>query len=86
MQVKVLKTTKAASCPLGINSKEYVAGTITEIFDGLAKVFIAEGWGEKHLVEKSLDKSPENKAFDKVIQKKASPRKKGKGKISTINK
>lgn len=46
MKIKVLKTTKAAKCELGISTTTYKAGETYDIFDELAKVFIREGWGE----------------------------------------
>ena len=47
MKIKVTKTTKAASCPLGIMSKDYIEGQTYDIFNDLAEMFISEGWGKK---------------------------------------
>lgn len=64
MLIKVSKTTKAASCKLGINTKEYLQGQSYEIFDSLTKVFIENAWGiEVQSEEKSIEKAPENKAI-----------------------
>ena len=46
MKIKVLKTTKAATCKLGINTTNYIAGQTYEIYNELAKIFIKQGWGE----------------------------------------
>ena len=46
MKIKVLKTTKAATCKLGINTTKYIAGQTYEIYNELAKIFIKQGWGE----------------------------------------
>lgn len=46
MLIKVIKTQKAASCPMGVKTKVYEAKEEPqEIHDDLAKVFIKEGWG-----------------------------------------
>ena len=78
MLIIVTKTQKAASCKLGIESKEYLQGETYNIFDDLAKTFIKEGWGvelkekkeEPKIEEKSFEKAPENKAFEKAPEKK----------------
>jgi hypothetical protein len=74
MQIRVLKDTKAASCPLGISIKEYKAGESYEIFNELAEVFIVQGWGESEqkmltpkLQNKAIESSPENKDFDGAL-------------------
>jgi hypothetical protein len=67
MKIEVLKTTKAASCPLGIETKNYIAGEVYEIFDELAEVFIKEGFGKKTIEAKAkaIDSTElENKAID----------------------
>lgn len=76
MLIKVTKTTKAASCSLGIKTKIYEEGNIYDIFDKLAKIFVENDWGvkyekieEKSLEEKSLE-APENKAFNKAPENK----------------
>lgn len=80
MQITILKTTKAASCKLGIKVKEYLSGETVEIFDELAQVFIKQGWGIKFeepeaieyiIEEKSIEKSPENKAIEKAPDNKS---------------
>jgi hypothetical protein len=72
MKIKVTKTTKAASCPLGIHSKEYKAGETYEIFDSLAKVFISEGWGaeEGAVVAKAAKVVLEDKAVKSAEENK----------------
>lgn len=67
MRIKVLKTTKAASCIKGISIEEYQAGETYDMFDELAGVFLKEGWGEK-AETKALPKL-ENKAIEKVEDK-----------------
>ena len=79
MQIKVLKTTNAASNQTGNFLKEYKEGETYEIFDELAQVFIDEKWGVLALEEKAFDnetlenkaiqKSPENKLFGKKQKK-----------------
>jgi hypothetical protein len=83
MKVKVLKTTKAASCSKGIAIKEYIQGNTYEIFDDLAQVFIEQGWGEKaeakavklELKKKVIEKSPENKAVGESTDNKKETKK-----------
>lgn len=71
MLIKVLKTKQAASCKLGISSKEYSEGNTYDIFDELADVFIKQGWGiEKKVEEKSIEESPENKMFSGNLENK----------------
>jgi hypothetical protein len=70
MKIKVLKTTRAASCIRGISIEEYLSGEIYDMFDSLANTFIKEGWGEK-AVEKSFKIKLENKAIEKVEEDKA---------------
>jgi hypothetical protein len=67
MKIKVLKTTKAASCIRGISTEEYQEGETYDIFDELAETFLKEGWGEK-AETKALPKL-ENKAVEKVENK-----------------
>jgi len=62
MKIKILKTTKAASCPRGIHTKEYIKDEVCEIFDDLAKVFIKEGWGEA-VTAKKVEDNTELKAL-----------------------
>jgi hypothetical protein len=47
MEIKILKTTTASACPLGIYSKEYVEGSVVDMYDSLAKIFLEQGWAEK---------------------------------------
>jgi hypothetical protein len=56
MKIKVLKTTKAATCELGISTTTYKAGETYDIYDELAKVFIKEGWGENPDNTKKIEK------------------------------
>lgn len=67
MLIKVNKTKKAASCPLGIKVKEYLAGQVYDIHEDLAKVFLDENWGiefkAKQAEKKAVNSAPENKAF-----------------------
>ena len=67
MQIRVLKDTEAASCPLGIFVKEYKRGNTYEIFEELASVFVLNGWGieseELIIEEKGVEQSPENKSI-----------------------
>lgn len=70
MKIKVLKTTEAASCPLGIKSKDYIAGETYEIFDDLANVFIKEGWGVNAPEEKAIEKALENKMIEAAPENK----------------
>ena len=44
MKIKILKTKTASSCPLGIYSKEYAEGSVVEMYNELAKVFLKQGW------------------------------------------
>jgi hypothetical protein len=65
MELEIKKTILAASCPLGISTKEYESGKTAEIFDELAEVFITEGWGVKVMSEienKAIFNVPENKS------------------------
>jgi len=70
MKIEVLKTTKAASSPLGNVVKEYKAGQTYEIFDCLAKVFLDNNWGINPAEKKKIDNSPENKAIAAAAEKK----------------
>jgi hypothetical protein len=65
MKIKVIKTTLAASCPLGIATKRYIEGQSYDIFEELAHVFIKQGWGtlEEEVEQKAINKAPENKAI-----------------------
>lgn len=95
MLIKVIKTTKAASCPMGIKTKVYEAKEEPqEIHDSLAEVFIKEGWGvlaeepvnnseEKQKIEIEEEKSIE-KIDNKAIEK--SPKNKLFGQNKNINK
>ena len=56
MKIKVLKTTKAATCKLGISTTTYKAGETYDIYDELAKVFIKQGWGENPDNTKKIEK------------------------------
>ena len=88
MKIKVLKTTEAASCPLGIYSKKYIEGEVFEIYDKLATVFISQGWGVKFdepIKETSEEKSIEidkleNKAINKAPENKSFSKAKSKAK------
>jgi len=70
MQIKVLKTTNAASNQIGNFSKEYKEGETYEIFDELAQVFINEKWGVLVSEEKAFDETLENKAIQKAPENK----------------
>lgn len=70
MQITVIKTTKAASCKLGIRAKEYLAGETVEIFDELAQVFIKQGWGVK-FEEPKTEIIVEEPKLSEVIEEKA---------------
>jgi len=81
MKLKMIETIKAASCPLGIKTKEYKKDETYEIFDNLAQIFLAEGWASKEgeekamkvvLENKAIEKSPEDKSINKVEEKKES--------------
>ena len=88
MLIRILKTATAASCNLGIKTREYTAGNTEEIFDNLAQVFISQGWGVKvedviikeptpievikPMEEKAVEKAPENKSVEKAPENKAS--------------
>lgn len=65
MKIKVLKNTKGAKDKLGIQAFDYEAGKTYEIFDQLAKVFVAQGWG----VEEKAIENLENKAIDNLENK-----------------
>jgi len=54
MLIKVLKTTLAATDKSGYKTKEYKKDSIEDIHNELAKVFIAEGWGESVIEKKSI--------------------------------
>lgn len=75
MKIKVLKTTKAATCELGISTTTYKAGETYDIFDELAKVFIKQGWGENPDNTKKIEKpkiddaKAKAKAADKAKRK-----------------
>ena len=83
MKIKILKTTTASACPLGIYSKEYVEGSVVDMYSDLANIFISQSWGvkfkeepieEKSIPEdkiknKAIDKAPENKSFSKPKSK-----------------
>ena len=75
MKIKVLKTTKAASCKQGISTRDYLEGETYEIFNELAEVFITQGWGveekEIKIIEKAIEKAPENKMFTAELDNKA---------------
>ena len=80
MKIEVLKTTKAATCPLGIETKDYIAGEVYEIYDELAEVFIKQGFGKKaieaevkaideaDLENKAIEAAPENKSRNRKVQ------------------
>lgn len=86
MQIRVLKDTEAASCPLGIFVKEYKRGSTYEIFEELASVFLLNGWGvefkefadeeikevliEEVIEQKGIEESPENKAVESTSENK----------------
>lgn len=84
MRILVEKTTKAASCPLGIKSKEYQAGETYDMFEELAEVFLKQKWGvladnkvakeapkkEATVEKKVLKKAPKNKALKKAPKNK----------------
>jgi len=46
MEIKVLKTTEAATCKLGINTTKYISGQTYKMYNELATIFIKQGWGE----------------------------------------
>lgn len=90
MQIKVLKTTKAAKNSNGVECQEYLANEIYEIFDELAQLFILKGWGVEVInnneevkieiqEEKALD-NLENKAIDNLENKSTKTKKIKKGK------
>jgi len=65
MQLEIKKNILAASCPLGISTKEYISGNTEEVFDELAEVFVREGWGVKMMPtieNKAILNTPENKS------------------------
>jgi hypothetical protein len=88
MKIEVLKTTKGASCPLGIAVKEYEAGKTYEIFDKLAKVFISNNWGKLASEKKAIKESPENKALSIKIEDKSfdKPKEVKQAKVATTKK
>jgi hypothetical protein len=98
MEIKVLKTTKAASCPRGIGSKEYKEGEVYEIFDELAEVFVSQGWGVKakeekkeapkkvELEDKAIKESPEDKAVKASKETKAKEESKPRAKAKKAKK
>ena len=55
MLIKVLKTITAATDQSGCKTKEYKKDSIEDIYNELAEVFIAEGWGESIIEEKSIE-------------------------------
>ena len=69
MKIKVLKSVKAAKDKLGIEAFNYEAGKIYEIFDELAKVFVAQGWGVEEKIEEKAIENLENKAIDNLENK-----------------
>lgn len=74
MKIKVLKTTKAASCSAGISVKLYEEGQIYKIHNELGQVFINQGWGveDKPIEEKAIEKTEiENKAVEKAPENKS---------------
>ena len=67
MEIKILKTTVASKNETGTECFEYLKGEVYDIYDNLAEVFLAEGWGEKaidDLENKAIDGGDlENKQF-----------------------
>ena len=70
MLIKVLKTITAATDKSGCKTKEYKKDSIEDIYNELAEVFIAEGWGVS-ITEKKSIQDIENKVIkeDKIEDK-----------------
>lgn len=99
MLIKVIKTQKAASCPMGVKTKVYEAKEEPqEIHDDLAKVFIKEGWGilanepvnnsqEEEKVQEEVKEIKEEKAVEETENKaiKKSPKNKSFADNKNIN-
>jgi hypothetical protein len=65
MEIKVLKTTVASKNETGTQCFEYIEGEVYDIYNDLAEVFLAEGWGEKAIddLENQAIDNLENKQF-----------------------
>lgn len=91
MLILVKKTTRASANENGNIIKEYIAGEVYDIYEDLANVFIAQGWGVEYK-EKAIEQAPkqeaiieekaidnlENKAIEQAPENKAITKKKNK--------
>ncbi len=70
MRILVTRTTRAA--PDGVRVTTYESGAEAEHPEGLARVFLREGWG-RSVDEKDLPATPQNKALDAAPENKTPP-------------
>jgi hypothetical protein len=67
MKILVKKDIKASANENGNVIKDYKAGEVYEIYEGLAKVFLREGWGIEHNDSKPVEENKELDIEDKSI-------------------